>query len=79
MTLTVDNASSNNTAVVYLLKRFNKGLLFGGKFLHVRCCAHILNLIVINAFKEHNDCINRIRYDMRFIRSSPARFLKFKK
>ena len=30
MTLTVDNASSNDTAVAYLLKRFNKGLLFGG-------------------------------------------------
>ncbi|KAA0048370.1 zinc finger BED domain-containing protein RICESLEEPER 3-like [Cucumis melo var. makuwa] len=50
MTLTVDNASSNDTAVAYLLKRFNKGLLFGG-----------------------------IRYAVRFIRSSPARFLKFKK
>ncbi|KAL0547021.1 hypothetical protein IC582_016942 [Cucumis melo] len=79
MTLTVDNASSNDTVVAYLLKRFNKGLLFGGKFLHVRCCAHILNLIVTDAFKEHNDCIDRIRYDVRFIRSSPARFLKFKK
>ncbi|KAA0056625.1 zinc finger BED domain-containing protein RICESLEEPER 2-like [Cucumis melo var. makuwa] len=30
MTLTVDNASSNDTAVAYLLKRFNKGSLFGG-------------------------------------------------
>ncbi|TYK12117.1 zinc finger BED domain-containing protein RICESLEEPER 3-like [Cucumis melo var. makuwa] len=79
MTLTVDNASSNDTAVAYLLKRFNKGLLFGGEFLHVRCCAHILNLIVTDAFKEHNDCIDRIRYAVRFIRSSPARFLKFKK
>ncbi|KAA0035954.1 thiamine biosynthetic bifunctional enzyme TH1 [Cucumis melo var. makuwa] len=79
ITLTVDNASSNDTAVAYLLKRFNKGLLFGGEFLHVRCCAHILNLIVTDAFKEHNDCIDRIRYAVRFIRSSPARFLKFKK
>ncbi|KAA0060634.1 zinc finger BED domain-containing protein RICESLEEPER 3-like [Cucumis melo var. makuwa] len=68
MTLTVDNASSNDTTVAYLLKRFNKGLLFGGKFLHVRCCAHILNLIVTDAFKEHNDCIDRIRYAVRFIR-----------
>ncbi|KAL0545746.1 hypothetical protein IC582_015638 [Cucumis melo] len=79
MTLTVDNASSNDTVVAYLLKRFNKGLLFGGKFLHVRCCGHILNLIVTDAFKEHNDCIDRIRYAVRFIRSSLARFLKFKK
>ncbi|KAA0025770.1 zinc finger BED domain-containing protein RICESLEEPER 3-like [Cucumis melo var. makuwa] len=68
MTLTIDNASSNDTAVAYLLKRFNKGLLFGREFLHVRCCAHILNLIVTDAFKEHNDCIDRIRYAVRFIR-----------
>ncbi|KAA0047654.1 zinc finger BED domain-containing protein RICESLEEPER 3-like [Cucumis melo var. makuwa] len=68
MTLTVDNASSNDTAVAYLLKRFNKGLLFGGEFLHVRCCAHIFNLIITDAFKEHNDCIDRIRYAVRFIR-----------
>uniref|UniRef100_A0A9I9E9Q8 Zinc finger BED domain-containing protein RICESLEEPER 2-like n=1 Tax=Cucumis melo TaxID=3656 RepID=A0A9I9E9Q8_CUCME len=67
MILTVDNTSSNDTAVAYLLKRFNKGLLFGGKFLHVRCCAHILNLIVTDAFKEHNDCIDKIRYAVRFI------------
>ncbi|KAL4030457.1 hypothetical protein IC575_008694 [Cucumis melo] len=67
MILTVDNTSSNDTAVAYLLKRFNKGLLFGGKVLHVRCCAHILNLIVTDAFKEHNDCIDRIRYAVRFI------------
>ncbi|KAL0539982.1 hypothetical protein IC582_024204 [Cucumis melo] len=79
MTLTVDNESSNDTTVAYLLKRFNKGLLFGGEFLHVRCCAHILNLIVTDPFKEHNDYIDRIRYAVRFIRSSPARFLKFKK
>ncbi|KAL0554309.1 hypothetical protein IC582_008227 [Cucumis melo] len=67
MTLTVDNASSNDTVVAYLLKRFNKGLLLGGKFLHIRCCAHILNLIVTDAFKEHNDCIDRIRWAVRFI------------
>ncbi|XP_038885835.1 zinc finger BED domain-containing protein RICESLEEPER 2-like [Benincasa hispida] len=79
ITLTVDNASSNDIAIAYLLRRFNKGLLFGGEFLHVRCCAHILNLIVCDAFKEHNDCINRIRYVVRFIRSSSTRFLKFKK
>ncbi|KAL0540303.1 hypothetical protein IC582_024538 [Cucumis melo] len=79
MTLTIDNASLNDTAVAYLLKRFNKVLLFGGEFLYVRCCAHILNLIVTDAFKEHNDCIDRIRYVVRFIRSSSARFLKFKK
>ncbi|XP_038889356.1 zinc finger BED domain-containing protein RICESLEEPER 4-like [Benincasa hispida] len=66
LTLTVDNKSSNDTVIAYLLKRFNKGLLLGGEFLHVHCCARILNLIVCNAFKEHNDCIERIRYAVRW-------------
>ncbi|XP_038899655.1 uncharacterized protein LOC120086918 [Benincasa hispida] len=55
MTLTVDNASSNDTAIAYLLKRFNKGLLFGREFLHVRCCAHILNLTVAMKFEKAFD------------------------
>lgn len=79
MTLTVHKASSNDTAVAFLLKRFSKGLLFKGEFLHVRCCAHILNLIVCVALKEHHECIERIRNAVRFIRSSPTRLLKFKK
>ncbi|XP_038904452.1 zinc finger BED domain-containing protein RICESLEEPER 2-like [Benincasa hispida] len=79
MTLTVDNASSNDTTMTYLVKRFSSGLLLKGEFLHIRCCAHILNFIVCDAFKEHYDCISRIRNAVRFVRSSPARAMKFKK
>ncbi|XP_050937752.1 zinc finger BED domain-containing protein RICESLEEPER 2-like [Cucumis melo] len=41
MTLTVDNASSSGTVVAYLLKRFEKGLLFGREFLHDPICRAI--------------------------------------
>ncbi|XP_022737224.1 zinc finger BED domain-containing protein RICESLEEPER 2-like [Durio zibethinus] len=47
-TLSVDNASSNDVAIKILKDTFsrNKMLLCGGKLFHVRCCAHILNLMV---------------------------------
>ncbi|KAK9284185.1 hypothetical protein L1049_023353 [Liquidambar formosana] len=47
-TVTVDNASYNDAAVRNLKDNFalkNK-LMFGGKIFHVRCTAHIINLIV---------------------------------
>ena len=79
LTLTIDNASSNDTAIAYLKKRFKHGLVLNGDFLHVRCCAHILNLIVCDGLKDVNDSLNRIRNAVRFVRSSPARLAKFKK
>lgn len=79
MTLTVDNASSNDTAIAYLKKRFKHGLVLDGDFLHVRCCAHILNLIVCDGLKDVNDSIDQIQNVVRFVRSSPARLAKFKK
>ncbi|XP_038896277.1 zinc finger BED domain-containing protein RICESLEEPER 2-like [Benincasa hispida] len=79
MTLTVDNASSNDTAIAYLKKHFKHGLVLDGEFLHVRCCAHILNLIVCDGLKDINDSLVRIRDAVRFVRSSPARLATFKK
>ena len=76
LTLTVDNASSNDTVIAYLKKRFKHGLVLNGDFLHVRCCAHILNLIVYDGLKDVNDSLNRIRNAVRFVRSSPARLAK---
>ena len=52
-TITMDNASLNDTAIGY----FKKKMLSWGassirlKFLHMRCLAHILNLVVNNGLK----------------------------
>ena len=52
-TVTVDNVSSNNSAIWY----FKKKMLSWGassvrlKFLHMRCLAHILNLVVNDGLK----------------------------
>ena len=65
-TVTIDNASSNNLGIAYLVKMFRgkNGLVLDGEFIHVRCCAHILNLIVSDVVK--------------YVRSSPARLQIFK-
>ena len=47
--VTVDNASSNERTVSHLKKTLSEkkgGIVLGGKFAHMRCCTHIVNLIV---------------------------------
>nr|KAJ0211573.1 hypothetical protein LSAT_V11C400177550 [Lactuca sativa] len=45
MTITIDNAISNDKAIEFLMKKL-PNLYDWGKQLHVRCIAHILNLLV---------------------------------
>ncbi|XP_077237332.1 zinc finger BED domain-containing protein RICESLEEPER 1-like [Tasmannia lanceolata] len=79
-TITVDNASSNDTAVGYLKKKISNrnGFILDGEFFHMRCCAHILNLIVKDGINEVIESISRIRGAVRYIRSSPSRLGRFK-
>jgi len=49
------------------------------EYFHVRCCAHIVNLIVCNGLKEINVLVVKIRNVIKFVRSSPSRLLAFKK
>ncbi|KMS98900.1 hypothetical protein BVRB_3g067910 [Beta vulgaris subsp. vulgaris] len=81
MTVTVDNASSNDTAIVYLKKRLNNWgtSVVKGEFLHVRCIAHIMNLVVTDGLKLVSDSVHRVRNAVRFVRSSSNRVEKFKR
>ncbi|KAL5560719.1 hypothetical protein UlMin_036930 [Ulmus minor] len=46
-TLTVDNCTTNDAATPIMKdKLFSSGLMLSGDFFHMRCAAHILNLIV---------------------------------
>ena len=78
--ITVDNAIANDKTVTYLKSKFlNKGTaVAGGKYLHVRCVAHIINLIVRCGLTEHNESIERIRNLVKYVRGSPTRLVKFK-
>ena len=79
-TVTMDNASANDSAATFVRRRVNawKGSVLGGEHLHVRCGAHIVNLIVNDGLHMLHDSIAAIRNSVRYIRSSPARLLKFK-
>lgn len=80
LTVTVDNASSNDLAINHLKKVFNhweSGVL-KGYFLHMRCAAHILNLVVKDGLDDVNLSIKKIRTIVKYVRSSPARLQKFK-
>jgi hypothetical protein len=79
-TITVDNATCNNAALEYVkMRTCNKsGAILKSQFMHMRCCAHILNLIVIEGLKEVEDSIVRVRSAVKYGKSSPVRFEKFK-
>ena len=54
-----------------------KGTVLGNEFVHVRCCAHILNLIVTDGLKHHNKSIDRVRHAVRYVKASPNRLQTF--
>ena len=59
----MDNASSNDVAISYLKKRIKStsGMVLDGQHMHVRCCAHVINLIICEGLKEMHNLIGAIR------------------
>ncbi|XP_062104717.1 uncharacterized protein LOC133815990 [Humulus lupulus] len=77
-TITVDNASSSDVAIRYRRQQFKekeKGLILDGKFLHMRCCTHIVNLIVTEGLKEKHGSIVAIRNAVRM--QLDANYMKY--
>ena len=71
LTVIVDNTSSNNVTFSYLknmMKDWPTNIV-SNEHLHVRCCAHIINLIVCDGLKEMNVSVVKIRNAIRFVRS----------
>ena len=81
-TITVDNASANAVAIQLLVRKMRTwrgdALVLNGEYVHMRCCAHILNLVVSDGLKELDDSIIAIRNAAKYVRSSPSRFESFK-
>ncbi|KAL5560355.1 hypothetical protein UlMin_036566 [Ulmus minor] len=82
--ITVDNASSNSVALVKVkeyLQEKRHGIVLNGEMFHMRCCAHIVNLIVCDGLKEMGDSIasicNAVRWNSTYMMLEAA--LKFKK
>nr|KAJ0200626.1 hypothetical protein LSAT_V11C600318370 [Lactuca sativa] len=78
MAITLDNATTNDKAIEFLVKKLPY-LYDGGKHFQVRCIDHILNLIVKDGLKYKNYYVECIQKAVRYIRLSPQRINKFKK
>lgn len=78
-TITLDNATSNDVSVVSLQTQLNlDGLLpSNGEFFHLRCCAHILNLIVQDGLKRIDYSVENIRDTVKYVKASQMRKQKF--
>ncbi|XP_071728788.1 zinc finger BED domain-containing protein RICESLEEPER 2-like [Rutidosis leptorrhynchoides] len=74
------NASVNDVAVAYLKSKFAnwENSILKGKWLHVRCTAHVINLIVQDGLSHIGKSVDRVRAAVKYIRQSPQRLTKFK-
>ncbi|TYG51484.1 hypothetical protein ES288_D10G261400v1 [Gossypium darwinii] len=77
--ITLDNASYNDVIVSCLKNRFraNQAILCDGAFFQVRCCAHILNLIVKAGLELADDVVGKIQNGIRYIKKSGIRRKRF--
>ena len=80
LTNTVNNAASNSGLIYFIQKKtkHRKTTILGHKYLHVRCSAHILSLIVCEGLAEMDEIIVKVRKSVRYVRSSPQRQSTFK-
>ncbi|TYG94373.1 hypothetical protein ES288_A11G184100v1 [Gossypium darwinii] len=67
--ITLDNASYNDIMV--------SSILCDGAFFQVRCCAHILNLIVKAGLELADDVVGKIRNGIKYIKKSKTRRKRF--
>uniref|UniRef100_A0A803L0M6 BED-type domain-containing protein n=1 Tax=Chenopodium quinoa TaxID=63459 RepID=A0A803L0M6_CHEQI len=79
MCITIDNASSNDTAIGYMRKKINgwKTGVLKGRFIHMRCVAHVVNLVIFDGLKTVNESVQRVRHAVRFIKQSPTRLQRW--
>ena len=75
-TITLDNVSYNDTLVSHLKRHpsFGPCLPYGGEFFHVRCGAHILNLIVQDGLKVINEAVYNLHESVKYVRGRKLRF-----
>ncbi|XP_055960617.1 zinc finger BED domain-containing protein RICESLEEPER 2-like [Mercurialis annua] len=78
--VTLDNAENNSTAMGFFMKKM---LSWGTtpercKYAHMRCVAHILNLVESDGLKESGSSYEKVRGAVRYIKNSPLRLSKFK-
>ena len=80
MCMTVDNATNNDSMIPLLQECLNGHSSFpcDGAHFHIRCAAHILNLIVKDGLKAIDPAVKLVRDNVKYIDSSEARMIRFR-
>ncbi|KAH9801310.1 BED-type domain-containing protein [Citrus sinensis] len=79
----IDSDCTNDVAVNYMTMqllawRNDDAIVLAGQYMHVRCCAHILNFIVVSGLNELHASVAAIRNAVKYVRSSTMRLQAFK-
>jgi len=79
MSITLDNASNNDGAITNLKAKLlaRKNTKFDPSYFHVRCAAHIVNLVVNDGLQPIETLISNLRNTMKYFKKSPTRIYKF--
>ena len=79
ISITLDNASNNDKAIRNLKAKFTArgSYWFVAKYFHVRCCAHIINLVVTDGTATISHLTTNVRETVKYIKKSNSRLHKF--
>lgn len=71
-TCTFDNATNNDAAIKYLKDtlKYVVALPLDGKFFHIKCCVHILNILVQYGMTEIESAVHNVRASVKYITNS---------
>ena len=73
-TITLDNCTTNDAMIDKIKDKLHLGsLLRDGSLLHMRCCAHILNLIVKDGLEVVKEGVENIRDSVTYWTTTPKR------
>jgi hypothetical protein len=77
--ISVDNASYNDSCLRCLKENLSLSskLVLDGSLFHVRCCAHILNLLVQDGLSKIKDIIFNVRESVKYVNHNDARLKAF--
>ncbi|XP_058775682.1 zinc finger BED domain-containing protein RICESLEEPER 2-like [Vicia villosa] len=72
VSISVDNASANDNCIIRLKRDYSgrRNLPLNGKLFHVRCCAHILNLLVQDGLDMIKETVDKIRNGVKYFGTS---------
>ncbi|KAF9603319.1 hypothetical protein IFM89_034668 [Coptis chinensis] len=76
-TLTLDNASNNDVCVSRLKDQLFGHDMLSRELFHLRCNAHITNLLVKDGLKHVESSLENIRESVRHVKYSPSKLQKF--